>query len=598
VVPAEPDLGRGGGVLALRFGSAGATISQLGPNQAWGVFLDADDMVDLLKRKIPKGLPAPVNVHWQAGGPTPLIVANTGIDLSVLGIDVASVSANINAGPIFVPPLTLKLAATWSVDLGGILSPFRPAARKYIRGEIRRRLTNATHDGPQSFYYDFALPPIPSFLGAQPVWAEITSSPAGMTVGGPVKPSPDGERGILRPTVFKFGRPTWWAHCRALAKGGDGKPPKHFEANSAGVRVQAGVNFTDAGALCGTQVLPPNTQRLLGWMSSNVDGVGFDLSVGAARKITDDVHLVVRTARGTRFIDLGKPIIRQAEDGQGLDVQVNYIPDCLHLSGAVLKLALGEALTADDFKPPPLEDPGWREWFYAERGINSHLVTLEGLEPGEKINVLGRGLSIGVTANDEGVASVPGAVAISDDIHEVLVERPSGRPFDGKTAVRTAELTWLGEVGPADAAAVRDVDGIAHVQRFVDGTLITEIYRPDGEQAFQQVGNDVVELQPQPLPPRDPRAAKLAEAANVEDAVFAHFLPGIDGDGAVALATLPSGRTVVVEDDSPTPRVSGEYVGPPVGMQTDGQFAIGRSADSVHLFGLRRARDLNPPAHE
>jgi hypothetical protein len=592
-VPADPDFGRGGGVLALRFGSTGATISQLGPNQAWGIFLDADNAVGLLKRRIPAGLPAPVNVHWQANGPAPLIVADTSIDLSPLGIEIASLSAVIKAGPSFIAPSTLRLSATWSVDLTGIVWFLEPAVRKYVRGEIRRRLPNVTHNGPQSFFYDIALPPIPPFLDAQPQWAEITSSPAGMTIGGPVKPGPVGERGTLVLHVYKFARPTWWGHCRALAKGGDGIPPKHFEATSAGVRVQAGVNFTDAGAFCGAQLLPPNIW-LSDQMSRSVDGVGFDLTVGAARKITNDVHLLVRTARGTRFMDLGRPIIRQAADGQGLDVQVNYIDDCLYLSGAVLKLALGEALTDDDLKPPPLEDPGWREWFHAERGVNGHLVTVDGLEPGEMINVRGRGLSIHVTANDDGVASVPGVVAISDDVHEVLVERPSRRPFDGTTTVRTVELTWLGEVGPADAAAVRDVDGIAHIQRFVDGTLITEIYRPDDEKTFHQVRNDVVELQPQPLPPRDPQAARLTEAAKVEDALFAYFLPGIDGGGAVALATLPSGRTVVVADDSPTPRVSGEYVGPPVGMHTDGHFAIARNADSIHLFGLRRARDVKP----
>lgn len=324
-----------------------------------------------------------------------------------------------------------------------------------------------------------------------------------------------------------------------------------------------------------------------------MEGIGFDLTVGTARRITSDVHVIVRTARGARFIALGKPIIQRKEGGEGLDVQVNYIDDCLDLSGPWLKLALGQTLTVDDVKPPPFEDPDWREWLHAERGLNSHLVTVGQLDTGEIITVRGRGLQIQVTANDDGEALIPGLVAIADDMYEVVVERTSMRPFDGPIHVQTVEFTWLGEVGPADAAAVRDIDGIAYVGRVIADTMICETYRPDDERTFHLVRNEEVALNPQPLPPEPPDAARLAEVAGVHDLRSAQFLPGLGGSDTIALVTLRDGRTVIVSADSSKPRVSGEYAGPLLGMHVDGDFAIAKNGDCVHLFTVSRPKDFD-----
>jgi len=592
-VPAEPDLGRAGGVVALRFGSEGATISQLGAGQAWGVFLDGIEAVGLLKRRIPAGIPVPVTINWVANGPTPAIVANAAIDLSPVGIDIAGVRAVITASPSFVAPATLRLSASWGVDLTGVFWLFESLARQFVRATIRRMLPDVNHNGAQTFFYDVALPPVPGFLGAQPRWAEITSSPAGMTIGGPVLPAPAGDRRVLDVAVHGFGRPVWWGHCRALAAGGDGTPPNRFEATNPSLRVQAGANFSDAGALCTVRILPPNE-----WLSeskgmtADLNGVGFDLTVGVAGRITSDVQIIVTTARGARFIDLRKPVIRPKEGGSGLDVQVNFLEDCLYLSGAWLKLALGLALTIDDFRTPPFETPDWRKEFHAERGLNSHLVTVDRLEPGEIITVRGRGLSVEVTANEDDYAIVPGLVAIAADMHEVIVERASMQRFEGTVSVQTLEFAWLAEVGPAEAAAVRDVDGAAYVARVDGDTATFELYRPGDERTFLTVGSEEVELNPQPIPPGSAEAARIAEAAGVQDVLSAQYMPGMEGRESVALISQSDGRTVIVSADSSTPRISGEYSGPLIGMQIDGDFAIAKSGDAVHLFAVRRPTDL------
>ena len=56
-----PDLSRGQGVVAMRFGTIGPVISQLATAQAWGTFLDATEATDLLARRLPDEF----DVKWQ-----------------------------------------------------------------------------------------------------------------------------------------------------------------------------------------------------------------------------------------------------------------------------------------------------------------------------------------------------------------------------------------------------------------------------------------------------------------------------------------------------------------------------------------------------
>ena len=109
----------------------------------------------------------------------------------------------------------------------------------------------------------------------------------------------------------------------------------------------AGINFSDAGALCSVAVQPPSAAIP---HTDSVEGVSYQLTVQQAAAITSAVRILVRTARGVRFLDLGKPRVVVSANGEVEDVQVNYLPDCLYLSGAWLKLATGERLaTKYDF---------------------------------------------------------------------------------------------------------------------------------------------------------------------------------------------------------------------------------------------------------
>ncbi|WP_248240050.1 SDR family NAD(P)-dependent oxidoreductase [Microbacterium kunmingense] len=586
VIPsAAPDLALGDDVLALRFGADGAFTPQLDsaltPPHDWGVFLDADQTLDLVRRRVPQGVP--VQLSWQPNGPDPAIGASLSYQLEVVGLEVAAVVAVLTVKPQFVAPSVLRLAASWGIDLTGILSIGEAEARRQIRSGIRRTFATATHDGPQSFFFDIPLPALPDILGSVPSWAGIGSNHDGMTLGGPIRPVRLAPRDLLDVTVFRFGRPVWWGSCRERAAVGSGNPSRGFASNDPGVRVQAGVNFTDAGALCSTTLYPPH-DRLAPLLGADAARAGFDLTVGQARAITRDVRMLVRTARGARVVDLGRPSIRQKDDGN-LDVQVNYIDDCLYLSGPWLKVILGQTLTLDDLKTGPLEDPDWLARLGAHRGFNSHIVTLDGLTAGEAITATAPGLRVTVSADEAGRAVVPVFAAIGAVAHDVTIERVSQLPLTGAVSVETTEFRWLADLGEADAAAVRDIAGTVFLGRSLRGEAFIDEWQPDGEAMLLRRDGSEVELNPQPLPPEPPEAARLAATAGIHDVVSAQLVPGFDA--RLAIVQTKDGRGAIVAAGSGG-RVVGEWEGPLIGVHMEGGHALARSGGTVQLFSVRR----------
>lgn len=556
VLPSTPSVGRGEGVVALRFGSTGPVASRLAPDQEWGVFLDVGEVGKLVESRFPhggsSGITLSPDLSWQPGGPAPVaqLTVHAELHVPLVGESVEVGEGVVTARPTLVRR-SLRISADWRLEFPGILSIAEDFAehtvRPMIRAQVEQYVPAVVHDGPQSFHDDVILPDDPRFLGVRLSWDSLSSSPAGMTIGGLVHIVVQGRRGLLQLSPWPFGRPVIWTSCSERAKVGSGAPPKDVLLTDPSLRVQGGCGFTDAGALCSARVLASN-ERLQRGLVADADGLGFDLTVGAAQTITENVRILVSTARGTRLLDLGRPTIGVAAEGHA-DVQVNYLPDCLELSGYMLKLATGEALTVEDFKTPTVEHPEWGTALGARNGINNYLVRVQGLDAGETVTLKGRGVNVAVTADDHGVALVPAVVGTSRDMREVTVERASGRPFQGDVVVRTTQFTWLAEVGAADAADVRTVDGRARVGRLVDGSLLVDEFRPEAAQPWARVEDaDAADLNPQPLPPGPP--------------------PGLTRFGDVA-------------------------------MKVDGGYAISRSGDSIHLFAVNRLADVTlsaPPA--
>lgn len=589
-----PELARRQGAIAVRFRAAGPFEARLWPVQGWGAFLDAEEVMGLVAAQLPQGFP--INLSWKPNGSAPAVGLGLGIKLEGLGIDVAGLDVAATATLTFRPPRTLRIAFHWDVDLTGLASPLEGLARKEIREklreEIRKNLPEAVHDGAQSFYSDRQLPAPPDLLGARPVWASLDSGPAGMTLGGPVRAAPAAGRGTVQVSLVPFGRPTWWGRCRERARSGSGAPPTEFAETT--LRVHAGANLSDAGAFCGAEILPPH-QWLAGHAQQGVDGFGFELAVAVAEKIVEDVWVVLRTARGVRLVNLGRPRIQRDEDGGLSDVQVNWLDDCLLFSGAWIKVALGERLTADDFRPDPLERDGWQTALGAVRGLNTHVIAIRGLQPGELISVRGRGMQAELVADQDGRAFVPALVGVSNSMSEVIVERLSRRPFEGLVTVETTEFTWLAEVGEADEVAILDNHGTARVARRIGGAIVVEDYTPtEAERPFIRAdGGGAASLNPQPLPPDPTEAMKIAALAGLEEVVDAQPLPGISRGARLVLARLGDGTGAVVVTAGRTRRVAGRYSGPLPGMLVDGEFAVARNGRSIHLFHVRRPGEVS-----
>jgi hypothetical protein len=574
-----PRLARGGGIIAIQIGPMGPVTSQLAANQDWGVFLSVEETEDLLSTRLPDGLIT--NLSWQPNGSTPSIVGNLNASVDLSDIDLADVTLSATANPTYVPPDMMWLSIHWDVSVGGIGHPFEDRVRDAIRDQILAKTPTATHDGPQDFHFSIPLPAISPFLGARPLWGSLSSSTAGMTLGGPVIAAPAAGRKTLDASYKPFGRPEWWGHCRERSRTGDGKPPRTFTASA--VQVLAYANFSNAGALCGAQVLHPNE-----WleMSASENGLTFNLSVAVARMVTADVCILVQTARGTRLVNLGKPVIQVSDDGHIANVQVNWFNDCLYLSGVALKLATGAPVTPSDFRPPPSEDPNWVQQLAASLGLNSSVVTIDGLEPGELVSLRSQGVQLDVTANATGVATVPALIGLARDMREATIERISRKALTGNIRVQTTEFRWLATVGPAVAAAIRDVDGAAQITRRVGERVQVEEYRPDEQRSFvilERSGDAMID--PQPLPPSPGDATRLASAAGLQDVVLAQHLPG-GNDRRTVLAQFRDGGTVLVEGDERGVRVTGRYFGPMVGMLTDGRYGIAISGHVLHLFSM------------
>ena len=94
-----------------------------------------------------------------------------------------------------------------------------------------------------------------------------------------------------------------------------------------------------------------------------------------------------------------------------------------------------------------------------------------------------------------------------------------------------------------------------------------------------------VELNPQPLPPEPPEAARLAAAAGLDDVVSAQLVPGFDA--RLAIVKTKEGRGMIVAPGSRT-QVVGEWEGPIIGVHVEGGYALARSGGTVQLFAVRR----------
>jgi hypothetical protein len=76
---------------------------------------------------------------------------------------------------------------------------------------------------------------------------------------------------------------------------------------------------------------------------------------------------------------------------------------------------------------------------------------------------------------------------------------------------------------------------------------------------------------------------RLAKSAGLEEFAGVYALPG-QAASPVAVASLRDGTGLLLTAEGRKARVAGRYRGPLIGAQIDGQFAIARSGEMLHLL--------------
>lgn len=160
-----------------------------------------------------------------------------------------------------------------------------------------------------------------------------------------------------------------------------------------------------------------------------------------AMALQQPLTLVLRTARGVRFIDLGRaPPMRIDANGVFLDKIVDvYLNDCLYQvvrdKGAD---GLGWSVSTDEMKTRPIEEMDWT--FYLQQapaGLQVQVVRLQGLDAHELLRFHLATHAIDVTADAQGRAAVPVLLALSQTPSPALLARADGRTLEGHFAVES-----------------------------------------------------------------------------------------------------------------------------------------------------------------
>ena len=296
----------------------------------------------------------------------------------------------------------------WSLhlDLGDFVPGFIETwAENFVAASVDPAKFGGVPLGDRAFALDSALPAI-KLGGSEFLYSGVLASPAGMTIGGPVRlPLMPGLETVELSTTA-FGLPFRLQFCSQLAKTGSGDPIKGLTIND--VKTNARIFLEDAGTFCGFEVISPGA-----WINSYIFGPAagtagntHDFSVnvpgGVSGSIKTPARIIVKTARGVRLADLGVPpkIVVDAK-GQVTNAIDTYIDDCLYIDPNNYGLKWGH----DDLVIPK-EHPDWLTLMAS--GLDVQLVTLNGLERGELVQFRSAHHQIDVTADQSGRAMVPG----------------------------------------------------------------------------------------------------------------------------------------------------------------------------------------------
>jgi hypothetical protein len=590
-----------GSTVAVRFDPAGGPVSHLSPGLAWGLFIDGRAVEQLAMSKVPADFRARMpglhlDAHWRPAGATPHVDVDYSGKVPVPDPFTCAADGTFGCDFGLTPGMAYRLRTTvnWTLhlNLGDLVPGFIDnLAEDFVVASVDPTKFGGVPLGPRAFARDSPLPPI-KLGGADFLYSSVLASPAGMTIGGPVKlplvPSLD----TLKVSTTAFGVPYRLQLCSQLAKSGSGDPIRSITIND--VTTNARIYLQDGGIFCGFEVISPGA-----WMSPYVFGPapgtvgsGHDFYINVpgalAGSIKAPARLIVKTARGVRLADLGVPpkIVVDAH-GQVTNANDNYIDDCLYLDPNSYGIKWGH----DDLVIPK-EHPDWLA--LVTTGLDVQLVTLNGLDRGELIQFRSAHHQIDVTADQNGRATVPVLLPIALTSASGQLTRASRGPIAGLAQVQSVMFEVRATLATAAAQTFSPSAGDAArlTSRFGDRIEVREIGTL-GLSLF-----DVRSLQGEPSreaihSPRTTTGAPVPGdwCEGPADVAALFPVPGFL-DAPIGIALMKDGTALVLDlANRKRPRVAGTFSGPIGAVQIAGNWALTCAGAITSIYRVRRSPD-------
>jgi hypothetical protein len=597
-----------GGVVAIRFEPAGPAQVHLFPGQEWGIFLDGPAVEQLAKSKVPKALGErltsfTLNARWRPAGTVPHVDMDFSGKAQVPDPFAGDVSGTFSVDFSLTGPATRTLRSTvhWSVkvDLGDLSPAFiDKAVREMLESAIFLSVVKSggIPAGDHTFAFESALPEV-AFSGAQLKYASMLASPAGMTVGGPVRWPVPPSRETVKFSITNFGLPSRLEFCSQLAKTGSGAPDRTATLKS--LTTTGRVWLDDGGAFCDFEIVAPAD-----WLKTYIHPpdagdvaesheIRIVIPSNVARGIRKNVQLIVRTARGVRLIDFGIPPAPELDiSGNVTNAQITYIDDCLYIP-------VGPedpfGINWGDPRDLLIDPVDWLSYLDALQGLDVQLVTLAGLQQGELIQFRSRDHSIDITADLNGRAVVPVLLPVTDQAAPAMLTRANRQSIDGHVSVDSAIFQRQASLAAGLRSSLSsDLDGTVRLTTEFADRL--EIHGIDDFGSPMLLANHQLSTANGELsPPNYPSSASSYGCDALPGLTAVHNVPGFE-DAGVAIAEMSDGSRLVLEFTEDGMRVAGTFSGPIGSLEISGDWALSAGQNRTTIYRVLRERPAAFPS--
>jgi hypothetical protein len=625
--------------MVVEYDAGGAVGNRLGGGQEWGLFIDVQPALDLGLGKLPAALRSGLvssSAAWAPDGTVPRVHAQVELDVGLFSFK-APLDIRLSLLPAAPgqPSARLRADVTWDIEVDAMTIMGIPVAvllklagfpgmaavlasegfaevlelgldgvAELADKDIEKAFVQAgaQRTGHRSYAFEQALPALAMF-GVELRPLSLLASGAGMTLGGVVRVQAV-SREPMQLGVNRFGLPFFPTNCR---KSGGVRPKVRADQ----VRYGAGVHFHEMGRFCWARLMPHDPvaaaliEPRLDGTTAATDGFGFHLDLQEASTLHSDVRLLVRTSRGTRVVDLGRPMQAVLDEEGNVTNVAGYLPNCLTYSTEDKhSLIFGDdddtLLTRDDLVRP-MEEPDWALQVQNGWGIEVQLVAVTGLEPGETVVYESPTHRVQVAADRDGRVLLPGFAPLGAHVTPARLQRLGQGPLtrDEVRLVGGMSLQGGGVLRPlTDGDDFADEGGLHRRPDWrmaLDAMSVGAVRlaglrsqppAPGNQAAInpQPLPPGLDALNPQPLPPEPPQADHpLVRAIGLRDVHAVHAVPGAK-PGQLAIAVMKDGRKLVLDGSADRPRVAGTFEGPIGRVVVGDGFAVAPAGGQLRLF--------------